>query len=299
MFINKLKYKFFLNFFKNKKKFLWTLTNNLMSSSVSSPTISVLNLKEDTTIGKKNEKIFVTNDSYQTWYIMNDKTYHQKFTDQISNLIQPNIQYNLVDIGANTGIITRCLLNKLTNIKNVYLVEPSKDNLFCIYNNLKNFKNINISNFALDILDGEKKLFLDKNNKGNLSFNYEMMTRSEDKLNFMNSENDYEIVKSKNINDYFNEIKNGLKNIIKIDVQGHDEIIFQEIPEEVLNNTDILIIEITPLKSKSFDKQKFNSKLNCFKKFMNFSGKEFSADEINKMILQQSGRSFDLIFLNK
>ena len=298
MFINRLKYKFFLNFFKNKKKFLWTLSNNLMSSLISSPTISVLNLTEDTKIGKKNEKIFVTNDSYQTWYIMNDKTYHQKFIDRISNLVNLNIQYNLIDIGANTGIITRCLLKNFRNIKNAFLVEPDKDNLFCIYNNLKDFKNINIYDFALDVLDGEKKLFIDKNNKGNLSFNYEMMTLKEDKLNFMNSVDNYKIVKSKNVNNYFNEIKNNLKNIIKIDVQGYDEIIFQEIPKEILKNTHILIIEITPLKSKSFDKKKFNSKLNCFKKFTNFNGDLISTDQINKMIETKSGKNFDLIFLN-
>ena len=72
-------------------------------------------------------------------------------------------------------------------------------------------------------------------------------------------------------NDFFKEKKNNLKNIIKIDVQGYDEVIFQDIPKEVLSQTDILIIEITPLKSKSFDKKRFNDKLACFKKFMNFN----------------------------
>jgi len=43
----------------------------------STPTISVLNQSIDTNLGKKGEKIFVTNDSYQAWYIMNDKNFHQ------------------------------------------------------------------------------------------------------------------------------------------------------------------------------------------------------------------------------
>lgn len=298
MSLEKLKYNFFLNFFKKKRKLLWTLTNNLTSNLISSPTISVLNLNDQTNLGKKNEKIFVTNDSYQTWYIINDQNFHQKFINQISNLSNPEIKYNLIDIGANTGLLTRCLLNNLNNIHNSFLVEPDRDNLFCIKNNLKNFKNINIGEFALDLKDGEKKLFIDKNNKGNLSFNFEMMTLKQDKLNFMNSEDNYEIVNCKSIKNYFNEIKNELKNIIKIDVQGHDEVVFQEIPEEILQNTDILIIEITPLKSKIFDKQKFNSKLNCFKKFTNFNGDTITVDQINQMIELESGKSFDLIFLN-
>ena len=298
MFLEKIKYYFLFNFFFKRKKLLWTLTNNLISNLISSPTISVLNLKSDTTLGKKNDKIFVTNDSYSTWYIMNDKNFNQEFIRKVSNFKKPDVQYNLIDIGANTGLLTRSLLFNLDNIQNSFLVEPNKDNIFCINNNLKKFDNINIADYSLDTKDGEKKLFIDKNNKGNLSFNYEMMTRKEDKLNFMNHEENYEIVKSKSAYDYFNEIKNNLRNIIKIDVQGHDEVIFQEIPDEVLVNTDILIIEITPLESKTFNIQKFISKLSCFKKFTNFNNDILNIDEIHKMIEMKSGKSFDLIFLN-
>ena len=229
---------------------------------------------------------------------MNDKNFHQNFIDQISNLTLINQQYNLIDIGANTGLLTRSLLNNFENIKNSFLVEPDSDNLFCIKNNLKNFNNVHISDFALDIEDGEKKLFIDKNNKGNLSFNYEMMKLKENKLNIMNSIENYKIVSCKSIKNYFMQIKNDLKNIIKIDVQGYDEVVFQEIPNEVLNKTDILIIEITPLKSKAFDKEKFISKLNCFKKHTNFNGDIIDIDQINDMIEAKSGKGFDLIFLN-
>lgn len=294
----KLKYNFFVNLFKKKRKLLWTLNNNINSNLVSSPSISVLNLNEETTLGKKNEKIFVTNDSYQTWYIMNDKKFHQQFIDQVNKLSNENTEYNLIDIGANTGLLTRCLLNNVNNIKNSFLVEPDRDNIFCIENNLKNYKNINIAKLALDVEDGEKKLFIDQNNKGNLSFNFEMMKLKQDKLSFINSEDNYQIVNCKSVKKYFKQIKNGLKNIIKIDVQGHDEVIFQEIPEDELSKTDILILEVTPLKSKILDKNKFNSNLKFFKKFTNFNGDTFTVDQINKMIELKSGKSFDLIFLN-
>ena len=70
MILEKIKYKLLLNIFNKKKKLLWTLVNKLFHNLLSAPTISVLNLSTNTTLGKKNEKIFVTNDSYQTWYIM-------------------------------------------------------------------------------------------------------------------------------------------------------------------------------------------------------------------------------------
>ena len=297
-FFTKIKYKFFLIFFRQKKKLLWTLVNNLMNSFISAPTISVLTLREDTSLGKKNEKIFVTNDSYQTWYIMNSRDFHKSFVDKVLEFTKLSISYNFIDIGANTGLLTRCLLNNLSNIRNCFLVEPDPDNLFCIKNNLQNFENINTLDCALDLSDGEKKLFIDQNNKGNLSLNYEMMTLKEDKLSFMNSEDNYINVKTKNIKNYFNDIRNENNNIIKIDVQGYDEIIFQEIPRDVLIKTDILFIEITPLKSKKFDEEKFTLNLDLFKKYITSNGNQLTKNEVIQITKRQSGKSFDLIFLN-
>ena len=295
--IEKIKYKLLLKFFKNKKKLLWTLTNNLLTDLVSSPSISVLKLSADTTIGKKNEKIYVTNDSYQTWYILNNKNFHKEFVEKIKELTDQNIKYNFIDIGANTGLLTKSLLNNLTNIKNAFLVEPNEDNFFCLKNNLLKYQNVEMFNFALDTNDGEKKLYIDKNNKGNLSFNYEMMTLKEDKLSFMNSKDNYEIVNCKSIKNFFNQIKNDNLNIIKIDVQGHDESVFQEIPEDILKNTEILIIEITPLKTKKFDIVKFNSKLKIFSKYTNFKGTSITLDQINKFVNANTGDGVDLILL--
>jgi len=297
-FFTKIKYKFFLIFFRQKKKLLWTLVNNLMNGFISAPTISVLTLREDTSLGKKNEKIFVTNDSYQTWYIMNSRDFHKSFVGKVLKFTKSNIGYNLIDIGANTGLLTRCLLNNLSNIRNCFLVEPDPDNLFCIKNNLQNFENINTLDCALDLSDGEKKLFIDQNNKGNLSLNYEMMTLKEDKLSFMNSEDNYINVKTKNIKNYFNDIRNENNNIIKIDVQGYDEIIFQEIPRDVLIKTDILFIEITPLKSKKFDEEKFTLNLDFFKRYITSNGNQLTKNEVIQITKRQSGKSFDLIFLN-
>ena len=297
-FFTKIKYKFFLIFFRQKKKLLWTLVNNLMNSFISAQTISVLTLREDTSLGKKNEKIFVTNDSYQTWYIMNSRDFHKSFVDKVLEFTKLSISYNFIDIGANTGLLTRCLLNNLSNIRNCFLVEPDPDNLFCIKNNLQNFENINTLDCALDLSDGEKKLFIDQNNKGNLSLNYEMMTLEEDKLSFMNSEDNYINVKTKNIKNYFNDIRNENNNIIKIDVQGYDEIIFQEIPRDVLIKTYILFIEITPLKSKKFDEEKFTFNLDLFKKYITSNGNQLTKNEVIQITKRQSGKSFDLIFLN-
>jgi len=294
-FIERLKYYFFLKFFNKKKKLLWTIVNNSLKNLVSVPTISVLEHTIDSNLGKKGEKIFVTNDSYQTWYIMNDREFNLKIINKLKSIVAKNINYNFIDVGANTGLLTKCVLNNFANIKQSFLIEPDKDNFFCAKNNLTNYKNINLFNFALDVTEGEKKLFIDKNNKGNLSFNYEMLTFKKDKLNFMNSESDFEIVKCKKISTFFSEVNNNLKNIIKIDVQGYDEIIFQEIPNDTLKKTDIVMIEITPLNTKNFDLEKFSSKLKYFNKFSSFEGKKFSIKDLVDLTKLKSGESIDVL----
>ena len=298
MFLEKLKYKILLSIFKKKKKLLWTLSNNLFQNLLSAPSISVLKLSADTTLGKKNEKIFVTNDSYQTWYIMNDKNFHKQFIDKVKEVTDIDKNYTFIDIGANTGLLTKALLNSSKNINSCYLIEPDKDNFFCLQHNLHEHENIHAFNFALDINDGEKKLYIDQNNKGNLSFNYEMMTLKSDKLNFMNSVNNYEIVKCKSVNNFFNEVNNEKNFIIKIDVQGYDEVIFQEIPENILKNTKILFIEITPLQSKKFNLEKLNSKLKIFSKINNFNGETFSYNNVIDSS-NNNKEPIDLIFTNE
>ena len=111
MILEKIKYKLLLNIFNKKKKLLWTLVNKLFHNLLSAPTISVLNLSTNTTLGKKNEKIFVTNDSYQTWYIMNDTNFHKQLIDKVKEITDNDKNYTFIDIGANTGLLTKALLN--------------------------------------------------------------------------------------------------------------------------------------------------------------------------------------------
>ena len=293
-----LKYNLITNLLKKKKKLVWTLCNQLTKDFVCMPNITVLKLSEDTNLGKKDERIFVTNDSYQTWYIMNNKNFGRVFSDKIKNYINNQYTYNFIDIGANTGLLTKSLLNNKIIFKNIYCVEPDNDNFFCLENNLKNFNNIHYFNCALDQDDGEKKLYIDENNKGNLSFNFEMMTLREDKLNFMNTQDNFINVKCFAISKFFEKIDKDSVNIIKIDVQGFDEIIFSEIPSYVLKKTICLIIEITPLKSKQVNIEKFCKNLNYFNNFAKFNGTPITKEDVKKYISLKSGKSFDLIFSN-
>lgn len=297
MILNQLKFKLLLNFFKNKKKLLWTLKNHLFENEIGSPKFSILTLFRNTVLGKKNEKIYVVNDSYQSWNLINDANYQNEFIKRIRELIDKKIQYDFIDIGANIGLMTRCLLNNKINIKNSYCIEPNRENFFCLKNNLANFKNINLYNFALDKIEGKKKLYLDKHNKGNFSFYSEMMTLKKNKLNFLNSNKNYEIIECKSIKKFFGRLV-VKENIIKIDTQGYDEIIFQEIPEKILKKNKIMIIEISPISSKKINFEKYSNNLRFYNKFTDFEGKIYSRQDVLDLSKNTEGKNTDLIFLN-
>lgn len=289
-----LKYNFFLKFFKNKKKLIWTLKNNLFKNEVCPPTISVVKLSKNTILGKKNERMFIVNDSYQSWNIINDFNFQNEFIRKVKSITKKNNKYDFIDIGANIGIMSKCLLNNKVNISNTYCVEPNKDNFFCLKNNLKKYKRVKLFNFALSDKRENKKLYLDQNNKGNLSFYYEMIKK--DKLSFMNTPNNYENIKCESIKNFFRSIRIN-KNIIKIDTQGYDEMIFQEIPKNVIKKNQILIIEITPLNSKKINFKKFEKNLENYKKFTDFDGNKYNIKEVIELSKKSYGKNIDLIFL--
>ena len=54
-------------------------------------------------------------------------------------------------------------------------------------------------------------------------------------------------------------------------------------------------MEITPLKSKKFNLEKFISKLEYFDKFTDFENREFIIEDITKFTKTLSGNSIDII----
>ena len=89
---------------------------------------------------------------------MNDKNFHKQFIDKVKEVTDIDKNYTFIDIGANTGLLTKALLNSSKNINSCYLIEPDKDNFFCLQHNLHKQENIHAFNFALDIKK-RKELF--------------------------------------------------------------------------------------------------------------------------------------------
>ena len=67
--------------------------------------------------------------------------------------------------------------------------------------------------FEIDKKNEKKKLYIDNNNKVNLSFFFEMIKK--DRLNYMNTQNSFEIIKCENIKNFFKSINLKTNIILK------------------------------------------------------------------------------------
>ena len=123
-------------------------------------------------------------------------------------------------------------------------------------------------------------IFIDESNHGNASLEESMMIFSKF------SKYRKEKVQIKSVSDFFDKIKNQLINkkiIIKIDVQGFDELIISLIPEYILEKTVLLNYELTKddnLKKPKISNEKFQKNLNFFNTIWSEEMKGLTFDKV-------------------
>lgn len=152
---------------------------------------------------------------------------HKRILDQ-----KPSI---LIDIGANIGLSTLSLIEEFKTIKKVIAIEPDKKNFEILDLNFKiwsmNFKNVEflplngaVTSDARDIVVQGLSLY-DLNKKGTVSgsFSYKPV-KNQTNIEKINNN----IVKAISLNDLVNDISIDEKIIIKIDIEGGEEYLFEK-----------------------------------------------------------------------
>ena len=159
-------------------------------------------------------------------------TYGYFFSDFLKNISKP---HNFIDIGANQGIYS-LVAAKNENFKKIYSFEPVIENFKLLKNNIKlnNINNIISKKYAIS----------DKNAFNYISFNKEHSGSSslEKKKNFSKN-----LIKINTVN--YTKLKKiiDLKNplIVKIDVEGHESVVIDQlIKSNLLNNIEYIYVEI-------------------------------------------------------
>jgi FkbM family methyltransferase len=139
------------------------------------------------------------------------------FSTQISTLKDEESSVVFIDIGANCGLITRQILNKIKNPISVVLVEPVPIHLRALEGNLEMYSkkhNIEIVDAALDASKESAEIFVEVNNRGNSSLIQE---------NTKNTSYRKEIIKTLAPSIFSEKFENkNLSIFLKCDIQGFD-----------------------------------------------------------------------------
>ena len=159
-------------------------------------------------------------------------TYGYFFYNFLNNIEKPS---SFVDIGANQGIYT-LIASKNRNIKKIYSFEPVPEN----FKSLK--KNIKLNSF--NRITTIKAAISSQNKNRYISFNkFHTGTSSLD----LKKNNTNKLIKIKTIN--FKYLKKLIKHhynlIIKIDVEGHELVVLEQIVKSnLIIKVDYIFIEI-------------------------------------------------------
>ena len=199
----------------------------------------------------------------------------------------------LLDVGANTGLVTLQAMNLSKTSIEVFLFEPIPRHVSAIKHNLGNLPNIHVNEFALSNENGNSEIFTQATNHGNTSL-LASVVPSDGLIKTP--------IKIIDTAEYCDSFLVGFDNyVIKCDTQGMDALILSRIPNRIWQNTEVAIIEVWAL--PEIRKQDVTRLLTMFQNFnyvsWNSNSRErIDLDEISEYWLSKSGTSRNL-FLSK
>lgn len=198
----------------------------------------------------------------------------------------------MLDIGANAGLMTLQVINRMSFQTSFILVEPLKINVAAIQHNIQKYRNhhsITIHNFALSDRNGMEEMHIQVTNRGNSSLLSSAIT-SRKKEN--------EVVEVKSAEEFALGTLADFENIVvKSDTQGMDAIILSKFPSNIWKNISRAVIEVWAL--DCVNREHVDQLIERIQQFQNlaWSGdeKEISHSDIRDFWLSKSGKHKNLL----
>ena len=222
----------------------------------------------------KSSSLFLKCDGIIAYVVLVDKCWDKKKIEFfIRSLKEKNTQQvDVIDIGANMGLISRqflCVAD--SSISKIYCYEPNKDNYEILKKNISYSSKVITKNFALGQGNEAKELFLDSTNCGN----YSLLEQAVPSKSIRTKT----IVDVQSVEDQVNEWSKSENQIFwKSDTQGMDEKIATLLPLDFWNDKIYAAsLELWRIPGKDFD-------LNLFEKIIElFPVKTFDSNP-NKLL---------------
>jgi FkbM family methyltransferase len=207
---------------------------------------------------------------------------------------KPHIKTVLLDIGANTGLVSLQAMNLSNASAKVILFEPIPRHASAIKHNLRNLSNIHVNEFALSDINGEANMYTQANNHGNTS----LLNSVVPEIGMISTK--IQLVET---TAYCNKFLNNFdRYVIKCDTQGMDALIMSRIPESIWKNCVSAVIEVWALDEIS--KKDVEALLSMCQEFEyvawqpNIRKEKIGLNEVSEFWLGKSGAQRNL-FLSK
>ena len=273
--------KFLINkIFRKKPKDLLLIFYEIFSKYIATPNIIGLKLNKNTALGNKGDIIYLPFDKYITWWVIKEGEYKHFLLKHINKI---NNKIIFIDIGANTGLVSKQIYNLKKDKVSIHSFEPDSLNYLCLTMNLKGKANCN--NFGLDEKNAEKNIYKFNDNHGKSS------------LIKKNKFDNYEKIKVRNINIELSKILNNLngneKVIIKLDTEGYDLFLISLIGRDLMEKVDYLCFEYQNIDNYKFDKKLLLENLQLFKKYITEDKLKINLSDITNLRIN---KQIDFVF---
>ena len=259
----------------------------------------LLRLNRTTSLGNRGDVVSTPMDETIFKYVIEHGEWEPRESRFLANRIvtaegiaDSNQNLVFIDIGANSGLVSRQVINLSGSNCDLVLAEPIPNHINAIKTNIRNFEGYNkisIIEAALGTSNGELEISIEDSNRGNSSFLQSAMPSSGiRKLN----------VKILAVGDFYQNYLTSLDRfVLKSDTQGYDSLILSLFPLEFWNKCQGAVIEVWAL--PEIDAAPVRRLLNMWSGYWNYNwapdGSEpTSIDEIEIFWLSKSGKSRNL-----
>lgn len=194
-------------------------------------------------------KLFYPNFKDPTFRYCNGGAYGDKYSNFLKTLSE---RYYFIDVGANIGIYS-LISSQNNNCKKVIAFEPNPKVFKLLKKNFINIKNFELFNLAISNKNGKASFFLDPKSSGS------------SKISKQNTNLSVQTVNNKFLK---KKLQSSFKYNIKIDVEGHELIVLNELLSSLsIKQINSIYIEVKNKETiiKYYKKRLKNFKLVYFK----------------------------------
>jgi len=236
----------------------------------------ILQLNRDGYLGNKKTNLHLPKDKVIFWHVR----YLEEWELDESKFIASHLsqfetsEVALLDIGANTGLVTLQALNLVSRDIKTYLFEPVMRHAEAIKNNLQNFKNIEVFQSALSDRNEVSAIYTESTNHANSSIFISAVPAS----NLLSSK--INLVETTSF--MIQNVRPFANYVIKCDTQGMDALILSRLPDYIWQNTVAAVVEIWALKEVKEDDVD-----NLMKKWSKFTRISLSSDFSSQLTIEE------------